>query len=110
MGVAIFPPMAEWARNRWGTMMRYGFGLTVASLMAVLAGCMGARADVCDDLSYQRNAIYKAAGYCFKTAAQIRIFGNAGCMYDDQADVPLSARDRAAVAGIVRQERDYGCR
>lgn len=81
-----------------------------AFCFGLLSAATAARADVCADLSYQRNAIYKAAGYCFKTAAQIRIFGNAGCQYDDQADVPLSANDRAAVAAIVRQERDYGCR
>lgn len=90
--------------------MRYGFGLAAAVLVAVSAGVTGARADVCADLSYQRNSIYKAAGYCFKTAAQIRIFGNAGCQYDDQADVPLSANDRAVIADIIRQERGYGCR
>jgi hypothetical protein len=69
-----------------------------------------ARADDCDALSYRRNAIYKDAGYCFKTAAQIRNFGNAGCRFDDQADVPLSARQRSEIAEIVREERAYGCR
>lgn len=69
-----------------------------------------ANADTCGALSFRRNAIYKDAGYCFKTAAQIRVFGNAGCQFDDQADVPLSARQRAEVAAIVREERDSGCR
>jgi hypothetical protein len=69
-----------------------------------------AHAAGCDDLSFQRNSIYKRAGYCFKTAAQIRIFGNAGCQYDEQADVPLSARDRETIAAIVRDERAFGCR
>ncbi len=81
------------------------FGIT-----ALFVGATAARAEQCDDLSYRRNAIYKAAGYCFKTAAQIRIFGNAGCQFDSQADVPLSARDRQAVAAIVREERAIGCR
>lgn len=69
-----------------------------------------AHAGPCEELSFQRNAIFKAAGYCFKTAEQIRNFGNAGCRYDDQADVPLSARNRAEIASIVREERMAGCR
>jgi hypothetical protein len=80
---------------------------------AAAAGWLAASpadASECDELSYQRNAIYKDAGYCFKTAAQIRNFGNAGCQFDDQADVPLSARQRAQVAAILRQERAAGCR
>ena len=78
---------------------------------AVLSlGAISARADECFDLSYQRNEIYKDAGYCFKTAQQIQNFGNAGCQFDNQADVPLSARQRARVAEIVRTEREIGCR
>ena len=63
----------------------------------------------CDELWGERNAIYKDAGYCFKTAKAIRAFGNAGCQYDDIADVPLSARQRADVADIQRQERENSC-
>ena len=77
----------------------------------VFVGTPGAAlADSCDGLSYQRNSIYKEAGYCFKTARQINVFGNAGCQYDDQADVPLSVRQRGLVAEIVREERMMGCR
>jgi len=36
-------------------------------------------------------------------------FGNAGCQYDSEADVPLSARQRAAIARIAQDERDLGC-
>ena len=64
----------------------------------------------CGELSYERNLIFKRAGYCFRTAAQISRFGNAGCQYDNQADVPLSARDRAAIAEILHGERVQGCR
>ncbi|WP_430910396.1 YARHG domain-containing protein [Methylobacterium sp. sgz302541] len=63
----------------------------------------------CDELWGERNAVYKAAGYCFKTPRGIRAFGNAGCQYDELADVPLSARDRAKVADIQRQERANNC-
>jgi hypothetical protein len=63
----------------------------------------------CDELWAERNAVYKDAGYCFKTPRAIRAFGNAGCKYDDLADVPLSARDRAKVADIQRQEQANRC-
>ena len=75
----------------------------------LVPGAVAAQGGECGNLSYQRNAIYKAAGYCFKDPAQISRFGNAGCRYDDQADVPLSARDRGQVAAIVQLERDMGC-
>ena len=63
----------------------------------------------CGDLWYQRNAIYKAAGYCFRTGRGISAFGNAGCQYDNMAEVPLSARQRDEVAEIQQQERYQGC-
>ena len=64
----------------------------------------------CADLWYRRNAEYKAAGYCFRTPDGIRAFGNAGCAYDDVAEVPLSRGQRATVAAIVARERELGCR
>ena len=82
-------------------------------ILAGLGACIAfapAHAQSCGELWYQRNAIYKAGGYCFNTARGIRAFGNAGCQYDDMGDVPLSANDRAAVADIVRMERNRGCR
>lgn len=63
----------------------------------------------CSSLWYERNQIYKDAGYCFKTARAIRAFGNAGCSFDDINDVPLSARQRAVVSDIVARERRQGC-
>ncbi|WP_428981046.1 YARHG domain-containing protein [Lichenibacterium dinghuense] len=53
--------------------------------------------------------MYKTAGYCFRTSRAIAAFGNAGCQYDALEDVPLSARDRAAVARYVREEAALGC-
>jgi hypothetical protein len=63
----------------------------------------------CSSLWYERNQIYKEAGYCFKTSRAIRAFGNSGCSYDDINDVPLSARQRAVVRDIAAQERRMGC-
>ncbi|MGE7415041.1 YARHG domain-containing protein [Methylobacterium tarhaniae] len=81
---------------------------TIAALL-FLAGATPGLAQSCDEFWYQRNMIYKEAGYCFKTANAIRNFGNAGCKYDDQADVPLSARQRAEIAEIKSLERAMKC-
>nr|WP_238206789.1 YARHG domain-containing protein [Methylobacterium aerolatum] len=64
----------------------------------------------CDDLWYERNAIFKAAGYCFRSPRGIQAFGNAGCQYDDEADVPLSTRQRTQVEDLRAAERRLGCR
>lgn len=64
----------------------------------------------CDALWGERNAVYADAGYCFRTARAVKAFGNADCRYEDIGDVPLSARARAKVAEIVREERRNGCR
>jgi hypothetical protein len=79
---------------------------------AILAGVifMPALAQAsCSSLWYERNQIYKDAGYCFKTSRAIRAFGNSGCSFDDIDDVPLSARQRAIVRDIAAQERRMGC-
>ncbi|MDP4024021.1 YARHG domain-containing protein [Methylobacterium sp. NEAU 140] len=68
-----------------------------------------AAASSCDDLWYERNAVFKAAGYCFRSPRGIRTFGNAGCQFDDEADVPLSARQREQVARVRATERRLGC-
>jgi hypothetical protein len=63
----------------------------------------------CDGLWYQRNMIFKAAGYCFKTQRAIREFGNAGCQYDDLTSVPLSETQRQAIDDITRIEAAKRC-
>ena len=68
-----------------------------------------AQAQSCGQLWYQRNSIYKEAGYCFRTPRAIRAFGNAGCSYDSEYDVPLSPRQRQRVNDIKAMERDLGC-
>jgi hypothetical protein len=84
----------------------------VAALLA--AATLGATASVasaqnCGDLWVERNTYYKQAGYCFKTRRAIEYFGNAGCGYYNERDVPLSAAVRARINQIVRTERAYGC-
>ena len=84
--------------------------LVLAGLVGVGAFAPPAFAQSCGDLWYERNAIYKDAGYCFSTPRGVRAFGNAGCQYDNITGVPLSPGARARVAEIVRMERMYGCR
>jgi hypothetical protein len=86
--------------------------VSAAVLAAIAMGATGstARAQGCDDLWAERNSYYKAAGYCFKTRRAIQYFGNAGCQYDNERDLPLSANVRARISQIVRTERAYGCR
>ncbi|ABY30940.1 MAG: YARHG domain-containing protein [Methylobacteriaceae bacterium] len=80
-----------------------------AAVLASLTASPALAAFPCDELWGERNAIYKDAGYCFRTERAIRAFGNSGCKYDELADVPLSARQRADIADIQRQERENGC-
>lgn len=63
----------------------------------------------CDQLWYQRNSVFKAAGYCFHTPRGISIFGNAGCAYDNVANVPLSDADRRAINTLEQVERIKSC-
>lgn len=63
----------------------------------------------CADLWQARNAIFKAAGYCFKTSRAISQFGNAGCKYDDIKQVPLSDSDQNQIGRIKSAERLKRC-
>ncbi len=73
------------------------------------ANAQGFLGNSCQELWYQRNALYKDAGYCFKTARAIRTFGNAGCLYDSEYDMRLSAGMRQTIEEIRRAERYKGC-
>ncbi len=83
--------------------------LAIAAGLSLLATAARAQ-DACQQLWYERNAIFKQHGYCFKTSRAIRTFGNAGCQYDDERELPMSQNQRNRVAFLVRQEREYGCR
>src|SRR4029077_10416012 len=83
--------------------------LAAAILAGALLAASQANAQSCQALWVERNSYYKEAGYCFKTTRAISYFGNAGCRYDNEASVPLSAAVRARIAEITRIERNYGC-
>jgi hypothetical protein len=63
----------------------------------------------CDRLWHERNRIFKEAGYCFHTQRGIRAFGNRGCQFDREGDVPLSDPDRQTVQMLAEVERTKGC-
>jgi len=82
--------------------------LTLSTGIAVSAA--HAQRRICDRLWVERNQIYKDYGYCFKTERAIRYFGNRGCRYEDEADVPISRGDRERISDIQAEERELGCR
>jgi hypothetical protein len=63
----------------------------------------------CQPLWEVRNWIFKENGYCFRTAKAIEAFGNAGCRYDDIAQVPLNGIERHNVKAIKSVETRKGC-
>lgn len=89
---------------------------TVLTLAGTLAGQAPARAgDIlgdaysCEELWVMRNQIFKNAGYCFKTQKAISYFGNGGCVFADQNEVPLSDIDRIVVRDAKMSEARQGC-
>ena len=65
----------------------------------------------CDDLWYQRNAIWAAYGYCFTSQRGQATFGNAGCFRDQgQAQAAMSRQERATVDRLKAAEAAQGCR
>jgi len=92
-----------------GRMTRVALAAALVASTAASAVAQDYRGWSCRDLWVERNQIFKDAGYCFNTQRAVRYFGNAGCMYDRQADVPLSASQRRIIAEIVRVERFTGC-
>jgi YARHG domain len=85
-------------------------GVALATAVAGFANTAAQAQDACQRLWVARNSIYKAAGYCFKTQRAIGYFGNGGCLYDREGDLPLSPGDQARISEIQAQERAYGCR
>ena len=63
----------------------------------------------CQPLWEVRNWIYKENGYCFRAPKAIETFGNAGCLYDDIAQVPLSEIERHNVKAIKGVETSKAC-
>ncbi len=82
--------------------------------LALIAGAIAmaspAAAQSCHGLWVERNSIYKEAGFCFKTERAISFFGNEGCRFESEEDLPLSPGERRRIAHIRALERDMDCR
>ncbi|MDQ2084410.1 YARHG domain-containing protein [Xanthobacteraceae bacterium Astr-EGSB] len=91
-------------------MRRISIHVAALGLLAIGAAAAAKAQGVCGQLWVERNSIYKDYGYCFKTARAIGYFGNGGCVYEREGDIPMSRADRARINQIVAQERAYGCR
>lgn len=89
--------------------MRYVMIFIITLFFIPTVSAQSYRGYSCDELWEARNEIYKNAGYCFKTNKAVRRFGNAGCLYDDMRDVPLTHNQRRTVNAIQKQERVYRC-
>jgi len=74
------------------------------------APAANAQGRTCQRLWVERNQIYKDYGYCFKTERAIRYFGNRGCRYEYESDIPFKRRDRALIRRLQAEEREMGCR
>lgn len=94
--------------------MRAGLVSTVVAALALSAGfavtAANAQGRICHRLWVERNQIYKDYGYCFKTERAIRYFGNRGCRYEYESDIPMSRRDRELIDRIQADEHRYDCR
>jgi hypothetical protein len=69
----------------------------------------GSTGMTCNQLWVARNSIYKTRGYCFKTQRAIDYFGNGGCIYQNENDVPFTQAERTLIAQYAAQERAQGC-
>ena len=83
--------------------------LAILAVVGSASWIQPAFADVCYDLWYERNSIYKARGYCFKTPAAIRAFGNEGCYVERERDIRFTPAERRQIERIRAAERDLGC-
>lgn len=63
----------------------------------------------CQELWVMRNQIYKDAGYCFTSPRAIAYFGNGGCTYDSQSQVPLSDEQRQTISMIKQSSKRQHC-
>jgi len=64
----------------------------------------------CQNLWYVRNSIYNDNGYCFKTKAAKAEFDNSDCFVNDTAKLRFNKHEQANIDGIVRVEKEKGCR
>lgn len=80
--------------------------LILATSIGVLLSVEPALAESCYDLWYERNSIYDANGFCFKTQLGRQTFDNSDCYTNN---VRLSRREQRRVNEIQDEEDARGC-
>ena len=63
----------------------------------------------CGELWFLRNAILDDHNYCFKTEKGISAFSNAGCAFNDIADLELNGFEEYNLKAISRMEGIKSC-
>jgi hypothetical protein len=95
-------------------MRRWLFAVLALSAAALAQAAASSNAlageGTCYRLWADRNSIYKAHGYCFHTPRARSLFGNFGCQFWHEFELPLSPRASADIDYIVEQEYRHGCR
>jgi len=93
-------------------MRRWLYAVTAIAVVTAGFAASSAQAggDICHRLWAERNAIYKAHGYCFHGWRARSYFGNEGCAYRYDFEVPLPYGASARIADLVDREYAYGCR
>lgn len=64
----------------------------------------------CRQLWMERNSIYKAHGYCFKTREAIATFGNEGCYIENEGAIRFTGYEQQLISQITLVERQKMCR
>jgi hypothetical protein len=80
-----------------------------AATLPASAGDVQGDAYNCQELWVMRNQIYKDAGYCFTSPRAITYFGNGGCLYHSQSEVPLSDQQRQTIKMIKKSSARQSC-
>lgn len=83
------------------------FTMSASMALALIVFATPVLAKSCYDLWYERNAIYDANGYCFKTQLGKETFDNSDCW---TSHAKLSKSEQRRVAKIQSEERRRGCK
>ena len=81
--------------------------LVITAALSLLGLTTMAQAESCYDLWYERNAIYDAHGFCFKTQLGQQTFDNSDCF---TSNVRLSPAEQQRVEQIKAEEKRRHCK
>ena len=80
--------------------------ITAIAALGIVLSVEPALAESCYDLWYERNSIYDANGFCFKSRLGRQTFDNSDCYTNN---VRLSGGEQARVDAIQEEEASRGC-